>query len=462
MALTYDGTGGLFTRLGKLIYTMDLIRTHQSNMKSRMSDVAGAYSSADMYMVSDYMTNAERRIQEMGSMLLDIQAACEKTLVEMCWTEATSSTTKTNTMRTKTLGDALVWLIREMRADSESIDGNTITKSSATFGASNVGAGNSFTYLNKTPNVLLGGMQDWQNVREEAIECRVIQDSVSGGLQPGSEIWSVRGQPAYPGLDYRFPRGSGVNIMIATMCASVDAGCRGQNLLTNSDFEDQTTNLPDQWTVSSGTAGTHFTTETGTYMRGAKSLKLAAGTGGTFSIRQRIGAASGTVGRIVPDRAYLMSFAYKIDVGCTGVVRMCVKDASGNIIDSGGFTQSFTLNGGSTSWVNVVQSFRAPINVPSECYLHFETTTTIATAAAYIDELILAEMTPIGFGGPAIGIVAGSSDLRVDDKLTFYFENNKAGLFAIALDRLFDMYGRGLQLPSNWSGTETIDDALIV
>jgi hypothetical protein len=43
MAITYDGTGGLFTRLGALIFMMDAVRTHQNNLKILLSNVQGEY-----------------------------------------------------------------------------------------------------------------------------------------------------------------------------------------------------------------------------------------------------------------------------------------------------------------------------------------------------------------------------------------------------------------------------------
>ena len=90
-----------------------------------------------------------------------------------------------------------------------------------------------------------------------------------------------------------------------------------------------------------------------------------------------------------------------------------------------------------------------------------ESTTAIATAAVYIDEVILAEMMPIAPGGQAFAIVAGSTNFVVEDRLLRKFSNTNEGAFVRAFDRLFDMYGLGLSLPSNYLGGETIADTLI-
>ena len=472
MALTYDGTNGLFTRLGALIEMMDQVRTHQNNLKTQLANVQAKYSSADAWMIDVLSGNIEARIAEAGGVLNDVRAASERTLVEMCWTEAMLSPSgASNAMRSKTLSDALVWLIRQMdgEATPEKVNGTTINKTSASYGASNTGNGK-FVYNTEAPDTLLRSTADWPNIRSEIIEARCVQDAQSGAIQRGSEVFELRGQPAYPGLDYRFPGGSGRMIRVNCISAAVDAGPMGQNLLTNSDLEDQTTNLPDQWAIVTGTAGTHFATETGatSIWRGATSLKLIHGTGGTMNIRQQFGSASGTVARLSPDRPYVIAFAAKKDAGATGNIRLSVKNASGTIMDSGDFTSpsanfkfEYDVSSLTTSMALYTLTLRTPRAMPSTAYFHLETTTTIATASVYIDEIVIAELMPIAPGGQAMGMIAGSTDWVIDDNGRFGFTNVNEGEFVRAFDRLFDMYGKGLSLPQNYSGGETIDDALI-
>jgi hypothetical protein len=460
MALTYDGTDGLFTRLGALVYMMDQVRAHQNNLKTLLANVQAEYSSADAWMIDVLSGNIEARIAEAGNVLNDVRAAAERTILEMCFDEA-SDPAATNTMVRKDIRDALIWLIRQMDADSESIDGTTITKSSLSVGASNSGNGK-FYYLFEAPNVLLGSTNDWPNIRTEVLEARCVQDGTTGAISRGSEIFEIRGQPAYTGLDYRFPGGSGTLMRLTTACASVDNGIPGQNILHNSDLEEQTSNLPDRFTVSSGTAGTEFLTETtaANVFRGTRSLKLAV-TGSTFNIRQRLADFDGTLGRLTPDRPYILAVAIKKDTTATGTLRLSVKDGSGNIIDGGSFVFSQSIAATTTSYLIYATQLRSPRIVPSELYFHIETTTAIATDAVYIDEIVLAEMMPIANGGPSLAIVAGSTNWSADDNARYTFTNNGEGAFATAFDRLFDMYGKGLSLPANYVGTETIADSLI-
>lgn len=460
MALNYIGADGLFTRLGALVYFMDQVRAHQVNLKALLANVQAEYSSTDAWMIDVLSGNIEARIAEAGNVLNDVRAAAERTILEMCFDEATDSAA-TNTMVRKDIRDALVWLIRQMDADSQSIDGTTITKSSLSVGASNSGNGK-FYYLFEAPNILLGSTADWPNIRTEVLEARCIQDAVSGAVSRGSEIFEIRGQPAYSGLDYRFPGGSGTLMKIATACASVDNGPPGQNILHNTDFEDQTSNLSDRFTVVSGTAGTEFLTETtaANVFRGSSAIKLAV-TGSTFNIRQKLADFDGSLGRLTPDRPYLMAVAIKKDAGATGTLRISVKDSSGNILDSGNFAFSQSIASTTTGYLIYANQIRSPRVIPSEIYFHIETTTAIATNPVYIDEVILSEMMPIASGGPALAIVAGSTNWAADDNARYTFTNNDEGKFATAFDRFFDMYGKGLSLPANYAGAETIADSLI-
>jgi hypothetical protein len=356
-----------------------------------------------------------------------------------------------------------------MDKDSATVNGQAITKSSATYGATNTGNGK-FVYDTSAPDTLLKSTNDFPNIRAEVIEARCVQDAQSGAIQRGNEVFELRGQPAYPSLDYRFPAGSGRVMRINTITAGVDAGAAGQNLLTNSDFEDQTSNLPDQWTLVSGTAGTHFATETGAgnYFRGAKALKLIHGTGGLFNIRQQFGSANGTVGRLAPDHPYVIAFAAKKDAGATGTIRLSVKDSSASIINSGdytapanGFYFSQSVSALTTSYALYTLAFRTPRAMASDLYFHLESTTTIATASVYIDDIVIAELMPIAAGGQAMGMIAGSTDWVIDDNGRFTFSNDGTSTMVRGIDRLFDMYPKGLSLPPNYATTETISDSLI-
>jgi hypothetical protein len=103
----------------------------------------------------------------------------------------------------------------------------------------------------------------------------------------------------------------------------------------------------------------------------------------------------------------------------------------------------------------------APRIISTDTYLVVETTVGVATAAMYIDEVIIAEMQQIAPGSQHLAIISGSADFNADDNFSYTFTNSGNGAFAVAFDRLFDMYGLGLALPDAASPGETIADSLI-
>jgi hypothetical protein len=454
MAITYTGTNGLFTRLGALVYMMDAIRTHQNNLKTLFDNVQGEYSAADRYMIDQLSGNLEMRQMEAGNILLDVQAAAVKTLVEMLWVDAQTSSSRT--MRTKAIEDALVYLIRDMDATSNSVEGTTVA--GGTLGTSGTGNG-TMLFLNEAPNVLLGSTNDWPNIRTDLLVAQCINDAQDGALTAGSELFRITGTAAYGGLDWRFPAGSGAQLTLASATAGIDYGTQYANIGTNTDLEEWTSNVPDQWSVVSGTAGTDFLAETGTFYRGASCLKAPA-TSTTWRIRQQLGSPSGSLGTIQPDRPYALVFAAKKDASATGAIRVSIKDASNNVV--GSLTKALTVASDlTTSWALYSTTIRSPKVLPAASYIVVEATTGIGTAAVYIDEVVVCEMKPIAPGGQALSIIAGSTNYIVEDRLLRKFSNVNEGAFVRAFDRLFDMYGKGLSLPANYLGSETIADTLI-
>jgi len=456
MALNYDLTNGLFTRLGALIYFMDQVRTHQANMKTLLANVQGEFSSADAYMIDQLSGQIEQRIADTGTVLLDIRAAAEKTLIEMCWAEASTSTV--NPMPAKDVRSAVTWLMRQMDIDSETVEQNILSTASSGAKAGNNGNG-TLQYQWTPPYTLTTTATYLPFVRKEILEARCIADSQSGAIASGSERFMVSGGVSYPNLDYRFPAGSGTRLEVSSICASVDDGIRGQNILTNSDLEDWTSNIPDQFTVSSGTAGTDFIRESTTIARGTYGMKAAV-TGSTFKIRQQLGAASGTLGKLIPDTQYVLGAWFRKDAGATGTFRIALEDGSGTAIANSESTP-IIASLSSSAWGFVGSAFRTPKILPSTTYLSLGTTSAVATAAAYVDEIVLSEMTPIGSGYQSVAIISGTKDWMVGDQVYITFSNNGGGALLGGFDRLFEMARMGLLLPAVASGGETISDSLI-
>lgn len=456
MALTYDGANGLFTRLGKLFGMVDAVRAHQLDLKSRLEALMAEYSDADMHMIAQLVANIEIRLTQTAGILTDLQRACVDTVVETCYDDSLVSTR--GVLPERNLEQALLYLQREMVDDTETVNRTTISKAAVATGASNTGNG-TLIFSELVPLAYSAGGTQYPHIRSERIEVRCIQDAQDGSIRSGEELFEVRGWASFPNLDYRFPAGSGTRMRMPCVHAGVDAGARYENLLRNSTFEAFTSNLPDGWTASVGTAGTHFGSTSSPVYRGSTALKLIGDGSNLTKLRQQLGTNDGTPATIVADRLYLLTCVARVNAGASaGVLRISLEDAAGTEISGTASTQSYTVG---TSYNRISVAFRAPLALPSTVYAVIELTTALNSGGEwYIDEMVLCEMRQIAAGGTGMVVLAGSTNWVVNDSLRLLATNNAEGDFNAAFDRLFDMYGLGIVLPN--STTPSISDGLIV
>ena len=456
MALTLTGSGGVFTRLGKIFGMMSDVRTHMSDIETEIADVQGAYSAADSWMVASLVASKEARIAQAGGVMNDLRSFAIDTLVEMCW--ADSQTGLSGILPRKDLESALLYLIRDMDAAVASVNLNTSSVGSPALGAGNTGTGKLVVSVEPT-NLPTPNVATMSNVRNEKLEVRCIQDAQGQAILRGAETFEIRGLAAYDNLDRRFPAGSGVRQSISCVSASIDAGGVGQNMLRNTDFENfTTTNVADYWTTVTGTAGTHFGQETTTYLRGASGFKMIGDGTVLAEVRQQLGSTAGTPAQIQAGRLYCLAVWIRHSTGSgAGNVRIQLENAAGTAISG---TTIDTTSAVGTSFTHKTIVFRAPNVLPSTVYVSIEQSTALAAAGVmYIDELCLVEMVQIAPGGCAITMFAGATDWVIDDRISVKTDNDGLGLFVVYFDIAFNMYEKGLFLPQ--AASETINDNLI-
>lgn len=455
MALTYDGANGIYTRLGKLFGMADAVRTHQLDLKTRMEAVQATYTDADFYMIAPLVANLDARLNSTGAILADIQQACVQTLVETCYTDSLVSTR--GVIPERNVEQALLYLQREMVADSETIDRTTITKSAVAVGSGNTGNG-TLLFSELPPLAMSAGGTQYPNARTERIEVRCVQDAQDGSIRAGEERFELRGWIAYPNLDYRFPAGSGVRMTMPSIHAGIDSGARYENQLRNSNFENFTSSLPDGWTAVVGTAGTHFAQETSLFYRGASALKFIGDGSNLTKIRQQLGSVDGTPNTVVADRLYCLTCVVRANASASaGVIRFSLEDSAGTEVSSTGMTQSYSVG---LTYTRVTTFFRAPLALPSSVYAVIELTTALNSGGIlYIDELALVEMRQIAAGGVGIVVAAGSTNFVANDALRLLVTNNGEGALNTAMDRMFRLYETGVVLPN--ATVPTILDSLI-
>ena len=456
MALTLTGSGGVFTRLGKIFGMMSDVRTHMSDIETEIADVQGAYSAADSWMVASLVASKEARIAQAGGVMNDLRAIAIDTLVEMCWADSQAGVS--GILPRKDLESALLYLIRDMDAAVASVNLNTSSVGSPALGAGNTGTGKLVVSVKPT-NLPTPNVATMSNVRNEKLEVRCIQDAQGQAILRGAETFEIRGLAAYDNLDRRFPAGSGVRQSISCVSASIDAGGVGQNMLRNTDFENfTTTNVADYWTTVTGTAGTHFGQETTTYLRGASGFKMIGDGTVLAEVRQQLGSTAGTPAQIQAGRLYCLAVWIRHSTGSgAGNVRIQIENAAGTAISG---TTIDTTSAVGTSFTHKTIVFRAPNVLPSTVYVSIEQSTALAAAGVmYIDELCLVEMVQIAPGGCAITMFAGATDWVIDDRISVKTDNDGLGLFVVYFDIAFNMYEKGLFLPQ--AASETINDNLI-
>jgi len=456
MALTYDGTNGLFTRLGKIFGMMDAVKTHQSDLKTRLLALQAEYTDADFYMIASLVASIESRLVQTGQILNDLNSAAQATLVETCYADSLVSTR--GVLPEKTVPQALLYLNREMVADAKTVNRTTISKSAVTTGT-NTGNG-TLVFSELPPNSMSAGGTQYPCARSERLEARCIQDAQDGMMRAGEERFEIRGWASYPNLDYRWPAGSGTRMTMAAVHAGVDNGARYENMMRNSNFANFTSNLPDGWESVVGTAGTHYLQETSVTYRGSSALKFVGDAANLTQIRQQMGSVDGTPATLVADRLYLLSVYCRTSAGITaGNLRICLCDSAGTLLSATSYVD-VPYTTGTTYGLKTIP-FRAPLALPSSVYVGIKLTTAASAGGIfYIDELVVNEMRQIAEGGVGLTIVAGSTNFVVNDSLRLLVTNNFEGKFNKSFDRSYDLYGNGVVLPN--SAAPNISDALIV
>ena len=458
----------LFARLGKLFGMAEDLRTNQTAMETSLTAIIGTYSAAEMERASTLINNLQRRIASTGTVLADIERASIETLIEEMDADLLAASGGSG-LNSKSIRGAMIELIRQMNAEStpERIEIHT-PSIAATSAVTGTGNGTMITCIAAPRKYTADVVPISPNIRQELIRATCVNDSMNKRVPSGMEEFVVEGQRSVPRTDKDWPAGSGINQRVIVASPSVDGGMGpGRNILTNSDFEEWTGDDPDNWTISTGSAGANIFRTTGSYL-GTNALLIRGNDSTAFAVKQTLGENDSTLGKLVPDRCYSLSFYAKRSGNTpnTGALQVSVKNAGGTILNNGhaSFQASKSIAHGSltTSYVLHTVDFITPLVIGEGAYVEVATTTAFNTNTdVHVDHLVLAEMHRPVPGGVAFNIIAGSTAFVEGDFMTAQTTNDGAGKFAIEFDRFFDMAGMGLQLPSATGGSITRADGLI-
>lgn len=467
MSITLTGTGGLFTRIGRMGGllnnvlgligstapspssawgasgpTISALATNVDNIRdqfvsSRTDLIEGLYSVRDSYRGAH------------SAILTDMQQRAQATVIAMADDDVL--------LTTKDLTSALKELIDQMATAVASVPKPTCSASVAADGDNN---GDGVVVASVIGP--LGVQRDY--VIDEDIDVICSSDSQEGGTE-GQEQFDVKADASQDDtLAFDWPKGSGA----ATSLTAIDAGQDASgNLLTNSDFETITSNIPDNFSVLVGSGGsTILDSGSSDAYEGSHGLEFV-GTGAELtSIAQTFNQSSGgTTSILKPSTVYSINGWFKRSAGAAaGVLDVELVDGNNTVItDEAGTANRLRLTIVSdltTSFVAKNAFFRTPKVLPSTIKLRIRLSTALTSAeSVFIDHVAMAEATEAYTGGPYLQAFSGATKFVKEDKFVATISNDYSSDWQKLLDRIFGMRALGLQIPSHAS--PTIADSLI-
>ena len=455
MSINFNSTQGYFPRVGALIAAFQADVQRMSNqtvsptnatlggypvksLGNDTSQVRAQFTSTNLDILDGWYSSVADRRTATSGWLTTLQGLVEAVGIEMAHDDVT--------LVNKTKDLAVAEIIRQMESGNVTVKKNV---TSASVAAVSTNTGNCTVAANITgPDGV-----NREYVFAETIDIVIDSDSGRGGTA-GSETATITGEPAVDPLDWNWPLGSGAGASITVTDPGVDAG---QNLLTNSDFEDFTSGLPDDWTVVSGTNATIGSSGVSYIPSGSTSLKFVGNGSAIQTIKQPF-----TSGVLEPNRVYATNFAVQANASCNGTISISLVNnttlAVINDDEGTANTLSIDMSLQTTSWnANNTFFFRTPKSLPSAGVAFCINTTQAMNATAYLQGS-MCEATETYPGGPFLAVFRGSVDPIVGDKWEATISNDFGGKLQTNHDRLLDMKSMGLQLPS--SASPSINETL--
>lgn len=437
---TEDGEG-LFDRLGKIGNVINNVNEFRgTTIAPDYEAVSAAYDSHRDLAANVPADLAGLQNGATGS-LNDLKRIAEQTIIVMVKED--------NRQPDDTLTTSLKEVIRQMEAESETIDSNTVSGSVAA-DSGNYGDGEIVVSVKNGKGQLL------QFAHAEDVRLVCTNDSYSGGITAGLEQFQAKGEFAETNkLNFLFPKGSGGQVSLSAVSPSFDAS--SGNLITNGDFEAFTGSTPDDWDVIAGTEAVEFD-DTATAYDGSLALAFI-GTGTDAKLAQDLS------GSLLPNNVYHCSFRARLSATATGTFSVRLYDVTNSTPmqddQTAGILLATDLGDLSTSWQAVSFSFSTPKLLPDEYRLELFGATIESGKSVYVDHLTLTKATQLYLNGPYVSAHAGDVAFLKDDGFTVTISNSYESAWGTLLERLFDLNAKELTFPTHDSGSETISDSLI-
>lgn len=457
-----DAQGNLFNRIGKLGLLVKQQRTYQTAQLANMTDTANgvvsefnAESDIQAIMGSAYIGLLDDGATSLGSTAQAIAAATVNRMVFRDNPQINQTLTGANTVA------SIQEVIRQMNVAGARVFRTAVSSAVTQFGATVTNTGNAVV----TASVIrpLDGLT-LENAFDEDLKVVCTADSYTGGAVEDNETLTITGTGSQDNVfAFNWPLGSNATVTVNAIDGNTSAG--SGNLLTNSGFDTYVTtaNVPDNWSLVVGTAGTNLFQDTGVTYDGASALRVTGDGTTLIRFRQLFGDSTGTSEDLDPQTQYSFNVWVRRDAvaAAGGVMRVELTDVNGVVMnDENGAANAFDINLTALTTVYAPYSgvFRTPVVMPSAVYIQFRMTTGNALSSGrsvYFDKAGLGIMTQVYTSGPYVAVHAGSAPLVTNDLATVAITNSRGSggtldTFQTLFARLFpEMLSSELLLPSS-------------
>jgi hypothetical protein len=491
-------SGGLFTRLGHIFGAMNDINALRGNTANYSNASAGGLgpvargvagispmynrlnttiqadftaSPNDYYVIDGFNSALNFWQQSQKSFMSQLAALAANTVIQM----ANNDTP----LKAVNLQNAMALLYSQMVTNTDYLSASSVSIGAQTaVGSPN---GNAIIITStKNGSGLIG-----QTIFPETLTFTCSNDAFNGTATAYQEPFGLTGAAVVgDAFYYTWPGGSGVSGTLKTVDSFQNNS--GGNSLVNSDFPTFTNaNVPDNWTIQIGSAGTQVKEAVGTSYdtQSANSLNFVGDGSNLTCVTQAFNTASssgvgagGTPFKLAAATQYAVNLWIKMDAGgapASGVLEIALVDGTAGIgtvtQDAQAVNNSFTfaLTGvADTLWHNVNGVFRTPalLSGTQPYRLRIRLSTFLTNARnVYISRVGFTPMTVLyGNFSPMAAAFSGNTKTAINDAWTAAVTNTMGtggvpNSFVSWFERAFGMRNLNMQLP--YSGTTVMPDS---
>lgn len=464
-----DATGNLFNRWGRLGKVISALMSYQSSQYTNLIDETSG-------IVPQFNTEPDIQAQVGGSYIgqLDTPGSIGGLMQTVAISTVNRVVYRSDPLYDLTLTqeatlESIYEVIRQMKVAGATIPAVTIAAVVQPFASfptvpANVGNGNVVVSVYRPEDGLM-----LQNSFSETVRITCNADSYDDQTSAGNESFIVTGEGAQTNFfAFNWPLGSNGQTGLNAIDGTSDQS--NGNFMVNSGWDAWTDGLPDNWSLTVGTAGTDFLEETGNVFGSSSAIKLVGDGATLITFRQQFNSDTGTSLTLVPQAQYAANVYARRDgvAPSQGVLVVELVDDGNNVLlDFAGAPCQFSIDLTTLTvfYAGFGGAFRTPEIMPDTYYLQFRMTTALESGrSVYLDLSSLGVMSQLYTSGPFFAVFAGSVPFATGDLTTVQITNSfgaggTQNTWAVLLNKLLATQEQDIIFP--YSSSPTISDDLI-